>query len=157
MLFLFVAHQVLVFAARELSSPVSDKRDASVGVAATGSSDLSPYVNDKPVDWRQEVEKRIQSKTRRLRKVAAAGGHLYRAFVFIWVKLFSHFSCVSGGDTTCSRGHPKPLCSCGWTLLFPFAEELWQVCSQQLRSTPLSFSAFLFFNILYIMIYIPLC
>uniref|UniRef100_H2UMT0 Telomere length regulation protein TEL2 homolog n=1 Tax=Takifugu rubripes TaxID=31033 RepID=H2UMT0_TAKRU len=60
--------EVLVFAARELSSPVSEKRDPSVGVAATGSSGLSPYVNDKPVDWRQEVEKRIQSKTRRLRK-----------------------------------------------------------------------------------------
>lgn len=83
MLLLFVVHQVLVFAAQELSRPISEKTDPPVGVAATGISDLSPYVHDKPVDWRQEVEKRIQSKTRRLTKVSAADRHLSLSFVAI--------------------------------------------------------------------------
>lgn len=65
-------YQVLVFAARELSRPITGKTDPSVGSAAAASSDSSPYISDKPADWRQEVEKRIQSKTRRLRKVPAA-------------------------------------------------------------------------------------
>ncbi|CAG04350.1 unnamed protein product, partial [Tetraodon nigroviridis] len=59
--------EVLVFAAQELSRPSADRREPSVGVTPTG-SDLSPYVSDKPADWRQEVEERIRSKTRRLRK-----------------------------------------------------------------------------------------
>lgn len=79
----FLVHQVLVFAAQELSRPIIEKKDPSVGIADTGSSELSPYINDKPVDWRQEVEKRIQSKTRRLRRVSAADGHLYLSFIFI--------------------------------------------------------------------------
>lgn len=70
-------HQVLVFAAQELSRPTTEKSEPSVGVTPTGSSDLSLYVSDKPADWRQEVEKRIQNKTRRLRKVSAADRYLY--------------------------------------------------------------------------------
>lgn len=39
-----------------------------MGIAA--STDVTPYPGDNPVHWRQEVEKRIQSKTKRLRKGA---------------------------------------------------------------------------------------
>lgn len=79
--FLFVVHQVLVFAAQELSRPTVEQREPSAVVTPIGSSDLSPNVSDKPADWRQEVEKRIQSKTRRLRKVSAAGRYLSLLFV----------------------------------------------------------------------------
>lgn len=74
---------MLVFAAQELSRPTTEKREPPVGIIPTGSSDLSPYVSDKPVEWRQEVEKRIQSKTRRLRKVSRADTYLYLTFVGI--------------------------------------------------------------------------
>ncbi|KAM8729662.1 telomere length regulation protein TEL2 homolog isoform 1-T3 [Acanthopagrus schlegelii] len=60
--------EVLAMAAQELSKPVTEKRDPSVGIAA--STDLTPYPGDNPVHWRQEVERRIQSKTKRLRKGA---------------------------------------------------------------------------------------
>ncbi|KAL7372306.1 hypothetical protein ABVT39_013643 [Epinephelus coioides] len=60
--------EVLALAAQELSKPVSEKRNPSVGVAA--STDLTPYPGDNPVHWRQVVEKRIQSKTKRLSKGA---------------------------------------------------------------------------------------
>lgn len=60
--------EVLAMAAQELSKPITEKRDPSVGIAA--STDLTPYPGDNPVHWRQEVEKRIQSKTKRLRKGA---------------------------------------------------------------------------------------
>ncbi|XP_041818548.1 telomere length regulation protein TEL2 homolog [Chelmon rostratus] len=60
--------EVLALAAQELSKPITKKRDPSVGIAA--STDVTPYPGDNPVHWRQEVEKRIQSKTKRLRKGA---------------------------------------------------------------------------------------
>lgn len=78
-----MVHQVLVSAARDLSRPTTETREPSVGIMPAGSPDLSPYVSDKPADWRQVVEKRIQSKTRRLRKVFAAGRYLYLPFVGI--------------------------------------------------------------------------
>uniref|UniRef100_A0A8C4E730 Telomere length regulation protein TEL2 homolog n=1 Tax=Dicentrarchus labrax TaxID=13489 RepID=A0A8C4E730_DICLA len=59
--------EVLALAAQELSKPITEKGNSSIGIAA--STDLTPYPGDNPVHWRQEVEKRIQSKTKRLRKV----------------------------------------------------------------------------------------
>ncbi|KAG8009124.1 Telomere length regulation protein TEL2-like protein [Nibea albiflora] len=60
--------EVLALAAQELSKPIAEKKDLCMSVPA--STDLTPYPGDNPVHWRQEVEKRIQSKTRRLRKGA---------------------------------------------------------------------------------------
>ncbi|KAM9336352.1 telomere length regulation protein TEL2 homolog [Symphorus nematophorus] len=60
--------EVLAVAAQELSKPITEKGDPSVGISA--STDLTPYPGDNPVHWRQEVERRIQSKTKRLRKGA---------------------------------------------------------------------------------------
>uniref|UniRef100_A0A671WUD5 Telomere length regulation protein TEL2 homolog n=1 Tax=Sparus aurata TaxID=8175 RepID=A0A671WUD5_SPAAU len=51
--------EVLAMAAQELSKPITEKRDPSVGIVA--STDLTPYPGDNPVHWRQEVEKRIQN------------------------------------------------------------------------------------------------
>ena len=70
---LVFVYQVLAMAAQELSKPITEKRDPSVGIAT--STDLTPYPGDNPVHWRQEVEKRIQSKTKRLRKVVKVDGH----------------------------------------------------------------------------------
>ncbi|XP_022598646.1 telomere length regulation protein TEL2 homolog [Seriola dumerili] len=58
--------EVLALAAQELSKPITEKRDPSTGTAA--STDLTAYPGDNPVHWRQVVEKRIQSKTKRLSK-----------------------------------------------------------------------------------------
>ncbi|XP_060884260.1 telomere length regulation protein TEL2 homolog [Labrus mixtus] len=58
--------EVLALAAQELSKPITETRDSSMSISA--STDLTPYPGDNPVHWRQEVEKRIQSKTRRLSK-----------------------------------------------------------------------------------------
>uniref|UniRef100_A0A4W6G1G0 Telomere length regulation protein TEL2 homolog n=1 Tax=Lates calcarifer TaxID=8187 RepID=A0A4W6G1G0_LATCA len=60
--------EVLALAAQELSQPFTEKRDPSISVAT--SADLAPYPGDNPIHWRQVVEKRIQSKTKRLRKGA---------------------------------------------------------------------------------------
>ncbi|XP_044034486.1 telomere length regulation protein TEL2 homolog [Siniperca chuatsi] len=60
--------EVLALAAQELYKPIMEKKDPSMSIAA--STDLTPYPGDNPVHWRQEVEKRIQSKTKRLRKGA---------------------------------------------------------------------------------------
>ncbi|KAM7381799.1 hypothetical protein PAMA_012583 [Pampus argenteus] len=60
--------EVLALAAQELSKPITGNRDLSLGVAAT--TDVTPYPGDNPVHWRQVVEKRIQSKTKRLSKGA---------------------------------------------------------------------------------------
>ncbi|XP_070707746.1 telomere length regulation protein TEL2 homolog [Pempheris klunzingeri] len=57
--------EVLALAAQELSKPITEKRNPSVGI-----TDLTPYPGDNPVHWRQEVEKRIQSKTKRFSKGA---------------------------------------------------------------------------------------
>uniref|UniRef100_A0A8C2XSY1 Telomere length regulation protein TEL2 homolog n=1 Tax=Cyclopterus lumpus TaxID=8103 RepID=A0A8C2XSY1_CYCLU len=61
--------EVLTLAAQELYKPIIGKRNPSVGIAA--GTDLTPYPGDNPVEWREVVEKRIQSKTKRLRKVGA--------------------------------------------------------------------------------------
>ncbi|XP_040885566.1 telomere length regulation protein TEL2 homolog [Toxotes jaculatrix] len=60
--------EVLALAAQELSKPITEKRDPSAGTAA--STDLTPYPGDNPAHWRQVVEKRIQSKTKRFSKGA---------------------------------------------------------------------------------------
>uniref|UniRef100_A0A8D3CNU7 Telomere length regulation protein TEL2 homolog n=1 Tax=Scophthalmus maximus TaxID=52904 RepID=A0A8D3CNU7_SCOMX len=60
--------EVLALAAQELSKPITEKRDPSVGTAAN--TDLTLYPGDNPVHWRQVVEKRIQSNTKRLRRGA---------------------------------------------------------------------------------------
>ncbi|KAM9838075.1 telomere length regulation protein TEL2 homolog [Aulostomus maculatus] len=60
--------EVLALAAQELSKPIPDSRDSSL--LRTTSTDLTPYSGNDPVHWRQVVEKRIQSKTKRLNKGA---------------------------------------------------------------------------------------
>lgn len=72
-LFLFLVHQVLALAAQELSKPITEK--FTVGISA--STDLTPFQDDKLVHWRQEVQKRIESKTRRLRKVLQGKAGLF--------------------------------------------------------------------------------
>ncbi|XP_039472802.1 telomere length regulation protein TEL2 homolog isoform X2 [Oreochromis aureus] len=61
--------EVLALAAQELSKPVTEKKAASISSATT--AELTPYPGDSPVHWRNVVEKRIQSKTKRLTKKAA--------------------------------------------------------------------------------------
>ncbi|KAK5850709.1 hypothetical protein PBY51_001563 [Eleginops maclovinus] len=58
--------EVLALAAQELSKPITAERSPPVGVPV--STDLTPYPGDNPVHWRQVVERRIQSKTKRLTK-----------------------------------------------------------------------------------------
>uniref|UniRef100_A0A3B4GR46 Telomere length regulation protein TEL2 homolog n=1 Tax=Pundamilia nyererei TaxID=303518 RepID=A0A3B4GR46_9CICH len=58
--------EVLALAAQELSKPVTEKKAASISSATTAES--TPYPGDNPVHWQQVVEKRIQSKTKRLTK-----------------------------------------------------------------------------------------
>lgn len=89
--------QVLALAAQELSRPGTQN-------AVSASDDLSPRGSgDKPVDWRQEVARRIQSKTRRLTKVVTAFRHmgLFSFFFFSYCTLISRLliSCVSQGVT----------------------------------------------------------
>uniref|UniRef100_A0A8D3CT22 Telomere length regulation protein TEL2 homolog n=1 Tax=Scophthalmus maximus TaxID=52904 RepID=A0A8D3CT22_SCOMX len=72
--------EVLALAAQELSKPITEKRDPSVGTAAN--TDLTLYPGDNPVHWRQVVEKRIQSNTKRLRRAtpnryAPVAGHFF--------------------------------------------------------------------------------
>ncbi|XP_028989886.1 telomere length regulation protein TEL2 homolog [Betta splendens] len=58
--------EVLASAAQELSKPIAKKSDPLCCPAAC--TDVTPYPGDNPVHWRQVVEKRIQSKTKRLSK-----------------------------------------------------------------------------------------
>ncbi|XP_029311354.1 LOW QUALITY PROTEIN: telomere length regulation protein TEL2 homolog [Cottoperca gobio] len=58
--------EVLALAAQELSKPTAEKRDPSISIA--GATDSTPYPGEDPVHWRHVVEKRIQSKTKRLRQ-----------------------------------------------------------------------------------------
>ncbi|CAJ1080881.1 telomere length regulation protein TEL2 homolog [Xyrichtys novacula] len=62
--------EVLSLAAQELSKPITETKDQLISVSNSSSADLNPYPGDNPVHWRQEVERRIQSKTRRLTKGA---------------------------------------------------------------------------------------
>ncbi|KAM4526112.1 telomere length regulation protein TEL2 homolog [Fundulus diaphanus] len=56
--------EVLALAAQELSTPFADKTAPSPAAA----SELTSYQANDPAQWRQVVEKRIQSKTRRISK-----------------------------------------------------------------------------------------
>ncbi|XP_020779855.2 telomere length regulation protein TEL2 homolog isoform X2 [Boleophthalmus pectinirostris] len=58
--------EVLALAAQELSKSISNKTDTCMSVVST--SDLTLYPGDNPEQWRQVIEKRIQSKTKRLTK-----------------------------------------------------------------------------------------
>ncbi|KAM6951147.1 telomere length regulation protein TEL2 homolog [Aplochiton taeniatus] len=58
--------EVFARAVQELSQPISDKGGLSKGSPPI--TDLTPYPGDDPVHWRQVVERRIQSKTKRLTK-----------------------------------------------------------------------------------------
>ncbi|XP_013863647.1 telomere length regulation protein TEL2 homolog [Austrofundulus limnaeus] len=60
--------EVLALAAQELSAPISDKNVSSSG--GRTSAELSLHQSDDPAHWRQVVEKRIQSKTKRISKGA---------------------------------------------------------------------------------------
>lgn len=83
MLLVYLVSQVLALAAQELSKPIAGKKDPSPAI--TASTDLSPCSDDRPVHWRQEVERRVQSKTRRLRKVVTAFRHLFGFFsIFLY-------------------------------------------------------------------------
>ncbi|CAN9508575.1 unnamed protein product [Ophioblennius macclurei] len=61
--------EVLAAAAQELSKPITERRDPASEVEVTSTS-LVPYPGDSAADWRQIVEKRIQSKTKLLSKRA---------------------------------------------------------------------------------------
>lgn len=63
----YLISQVLALAAQELSKPVTERKAATISSATTAES--TPYPGDNPVHWQQVVEKRIQSKTKRLTKV----------------------------------------------------------------------------------------
>lgn len=77
-LVLLCLNQVLALAAQELSRPVPQNKATA---AVSASADLSPPGgHDRAVDWRQQVERRIQSKTRRLTKVVTAFSHVLRLF-----------------------------------------------------------------------------
>ncbi|KAM6897678.1 telomere length regulation protein TEL2 homolog [Xenentodon cancila] len=58
--------EVLAIAAQELSKPVPKESAPSINAASTSDS----YPSDNPVHWRLVVEKRIQSKTKRISKGA---------------------------------------------------------------------------------------
>uniref|UniRef100_A0A8C5EG07 Telomere length regulation protein TEL2 homolog n=1 Tax=Gouania willdenowi TaxID=441366 RepID=A0A8C5EG07_GOUWI len=62
--------EVLVAAAQELSLPTTDKKNSSI-ISALDVAELPPFQGHDPVHWRQVVEKRIQSKTRRISKGAS--------------------------------------------------------------------------------------
>lgn len=83
LVFMCLLSQVLALAAQELSKPGTQKEAPPPAVCA--STDSSPRGgHDRPVDWRQEVERRIQSKTRRLTKVVTAFRNM-RLFIFaLW-------------------------------------------------------------------------
>uniref|UniRef100_A0A3B5KWP1 Telomere length regulation protein TEL2 homolog n=1 Tax=Xiphophorus couchianus TaxID=32473 RepID=A0A3B5KWP1_9TELE len=59
--------EVLALAAQELSKPAADKITAAA-------SELTPYQSNSAASWRQEVEKRIQNKTKRISKGSAQPG-----------------------------------------------------------------------------------
>ncbi|XP_054914015.1 telomere length regulation protein TEL2 homolog [Poeciliopsis prolifica] len=59
--------EVLALAAQELSKPAGDKTTAAA-------SEPTPYQSNSAASWRQEVEKRIQNKTKRISKRCAQRG-----------------------------------------------------------------------------------
>ncbi|XP_074518579.1 telomere length regulation protein TEL2 homolog [Halichoeres trimaculatus] len=60
--------EVLALAAQELSKPNTETRDQCLLASNSASSDLTPYPGDNATHWREAVERRIQSKTRRISK-----------------------------------------------------------------------------------------
>ncbi|XP_067100706.1 telomere length regulation protein TEL2 homolog isoform X1 [Osmerus mordax] len=59
--------EVLAMSAQELSQPITAKDGLSKGVSPV-TMGMIPYPGNDPVDWRQVVERRIQSKTTRISK-----------------------------------------------------------------------------------------
>lgn len=100
LLYVYLVSQVLALAAQELSKPIAGKKDSSPAI--TASPDLSPCSDDKPVHWRQEVERRVQSKTRHLRKVVTAFRHLFGFFPYFcpFSSLFNQLSLAAGCHKT---------------------------------------------------------
>lgn len=124
--FMCLVKQVLALAAQELSKPNTQKKNLPVVSAST---DLSPrHGSDLPVDWRQEVERRIQSKTRRLTKVVTSIWNMGLFFLFaLWFfnQPTANFLGVAGCHKSFTWGYTKPLCQPGWSLLFSFTQKLW--------------------------------
>lgn len=117
--------QVLALAAQELSKPITSKKALPPAVSA--SIDLSPRSSDnQPLGWRQEVERRIQSKTRRLAKVVTTIRDMGLFIFALWSynQLTVNFSHVAGCHKSFTPGHAEPLRRPGWTLLLSFAQEL---------------------------------
>ncbi|KAM9504574.1 telomere length regulation protein TEL2 homolog isoform 3-T3 [Salvelinus alpinus] len=59
--------EVLIMSAQELSQPITDKGGPSKAIQRV-TIDTPLYPGDDPIHWRQVVERRIQSKTKRLSK-----------------------------------------------------------------------------------------
>ncbi|CAB1337863.1 unnamed protein product [Coregonus sp. 'balchen'] len=59
--------EVLTMSAQELSQPITDKGGPSKAIQQV-TMDTPLYPGDDPIHWRQVVERRIQSKTKRLSK-----------------------------------------------------------------------------------------
>lgn len=125
-----LASQVLALAAQELSRPVTQNKAPA---AISASDDLSPHGSgdDKPLDWRQEVERRIQTKTRRITKVETSFRHMdFFFFLLLLVAPWpfdqpaANFWRAAGRHQSFTRGHAEPLRQPSWTLLLSFAQEL---------------------------------
>uniref|UniRef100_A0A673XUR7 Telomere length regulation protein TEL2 homolog n=1 Tax=Salmo trutta TaxID=8032 RepID=A0A673XUR7_SALTR len=61
--------EVLIMSAQELSQPITDKGGPSKSIQRV-TMDTPLYPGDDPIHWRQVVERRIQSKTKRLSKMS---------------------------------------------------------------------------------------
>uniref|UniRef100_A0A8C8K2I8 Telomere length regulation protein TEL2 homolog n=1 Tax=Oncorhynchus tshawytscha TaxID=74940 RepID=A0A8C8K2I8_ONCTS len=59
--------EVLIMSAQELSQPITDKEGPSKAIQRV-TMNTPLYPGDDPIHWRQVVERRIQSKTKRLSK-----------------------------------------------------------------------------------------
>uniref|UniRef100_A0A8C7PV36 Telomere length regulation protein TEL2 homolog n=1 Tax=Oncorhynchus mykiss TaxID=8022 RepID=A0A8C7PV36_ONCMY len=62
--------EVLILSAQELSQPITDKGGPSKAIQRV-TMNTPLYPGDDPIHWRQVVERRIQSKTKRLSKVGS--------------------------------------------------------------------------------------
>ncbi|KAK7919730.1 hypothetical protein WMY93_011014 [Mugilogobius chulae] len=104
--------EVLALAAQELSKPINNSpAEPSISVAST--SDLT---SGNPEHWTQVVEKRIQSKTKRLTKVISTLSTA--TIIMFWV---IHSICFSGIYSTC-KSFSKSLCHCCWTFFLPLLQ-----------------------------------
>uniref|UniRef100_A0A8C8MMN3 Telomere length regulation protein TEL2 homolog n=1 Tax=Oncorhynchus tshawytscha TaxID=74940 RepID=A0A8C8MMN3_ONCTS len=66
-IYLSLLCQVLIMSAQELSQPITDKEGPSKAIQRV-TMNTPLYPGDDPIHWRQVVERRIQSKTKRLSK-----------------------------------------------------------------------------------------